>query len=685
MDATRMRPQLLRDAYFLPLEGDGLYIRTSHRNVEIPNIPIYPWMQRLAPYLTGKRTLDELTRSLPDDKRRLVWELVESLYDHGVVRDLAEGRPHTLSEHELDRYEPEITFIETYATSPEYRFQTYREQRVLMVGSGLLIEAAVQAGLRSGLREICVLLTDESLTDQGRLNEHLASAQARDASHSLKCELAPTSLERTDWLAAVRQYDAVLHLASFPALGRALLLDEICAEAGAVLVQSVVLRDEAWIGPVSIPSRQTTRWQAAWRRLQPSLAAVVGCNFTDQAEVQCEFLTGAVPPIIANNLVFRLFTHVTETADRDGTQQLLRVDVETLLTSEHRFHAHPLAIPVHAQSEPEFYARLQELRYGGEQTDEAFSEAAIAFLDPRLGVFGTIDEEACEQLPLWVTRVNFADPADTADKPRHLTVVAAADDFPQARYRAMRRAIEVYASRMIDPRRFLGPRSDVWGLQFLDDRPVKVERDRVFADVTENPLQAAPVGVASGSTWKAAIADGIVSCCEALTVEEARRSASYRELPRESLAVDSLASHYGSMLQIVAPSFAVYDITGSLRVPTFAFSLDAGEQFIAFASAPDPVGALRTGLERSLLAWQIGLGTSAADAVVAETTSRMSPLRAIPSSCLPEPLAGRDPGLALALMLDSAGYKVVLVPLDFDPEIAELAPYLVRVVLVDAN
>lgn len=637
-----MRPQLLRDAYFVPLDNDGVYLRSSHRVVEIPDLPLFPWVERLAPYLTGEYTLDQLTGALPVDKRSVVEDLVRTLHEQGLVRDLVGDRPHTLSRAEQDAYEAEITYVETYTDSAEHRFQRYRETRVLLVGAGLTLEAGVHAALRSGIRDLDVLLTPETGTDTGRLAEILAAARERDPAQNLTVSAAAG-----DWTEAVRDAGAVLHLTDRTMLGRAAALDRACAAAGVPLLQAVVLPTEAWIGPIA---HGTPLWTSAWRRLR--------LRGTDTAA--SPFLTGSVPAVLANHTVFRLFTHLTGSSEDDWTSHLFRVDLETLETSTHRFHPHPLAeADPPAESDDEFQARMAALRAGPERSDEDLSQAAVAYLDPRTGVFGAIDEESGVHLPLWISRVTVVEWG--------LVGYGASLDFASARYRAMRRAVELYASVTVDERR------QVRGLALPGHDVTTVDAGRVFVPAAEARRQGPPPGVACAATWSAAVLAGLLGQCEDLAGRQLDRPCP--RLSSSALTVDPSAAHLVELLGIAGADLAVYDTTGPLGVPTLTFCVGAAT--VTHACGLTGADALRAGLSRTVLWWQT------------RTDRPAGMLPAVPE--LPVRLRGEVgdlparsiPADALAGLLVAAGHRPVVVPLDHDPQLAALAPYVVRVVLAD--
>src|SRR5262249_30098738 len=250
-------------------------------------------------------------------------------------------------------------------------------------------------------------------------------------------------------------------------------------------------------------------------------------------------------------------------------------------------------LPAKPQSEGEFITRVEELERGGEVDDETLSRAAVGFIDNRAGIFGRIDEDADQQLPLRVTRVTVSDPTGALDPSDPLPVVfGAAPAFDRARCRAVRRAIELYASAAIDPRRLVGPGRGVWGLRLPEQAPVLVPSSQVFKPLDRAPRQWPPPGAASGHSWRTAVMRGLLRVWESQTPTQVTRGERIcPRVPREALAEDPLAGHYLTLLDLLGADIAVYDLTGPPGIPTFAFC--AGAKTVAYASGLSAMEAFR--------------------------------------------------------------------------------------------
>ncbi|MET9364429.1 hypothetical protein ABZX93_26415 [Streptomyces sp. NPDC006632] len=148
-----MKPRLLPDTHLLPSDR-GVVISGPGRTAALAQPGIYPWLERLRPFLDGRSTLDSLTADLPPQAARHVRTLVELLAREGFVRDAAADLPHGLSPQVRARHTALIDFIAARADSPEYRFELYRHCAPLVVGSGHMAGAVVVALLASGVAHV---------------------------------------------------------------------------------------------------------------------------------------------------------------------------------------------------------------------------------------------------------------------------------------------------------------------------------------------------------------------------------------------------------------------------------------------------------------------------------------------------------------------------------------------------
>ena len=633
-----MRPKLKNDTLYVPSEN-GIYFAASHGNFALQGPQIYQWVDRIAPFLDGSRTLEDLVDGLPAAQVEMVSGLVTLLAERGYVKDVADDEPHSLEPDEEEAFSAEIAFVDHYRGSAARRFQTYRESRVLMVGAGTTLTGLVHAGLQSGLRTAHVLVTGECVTDRARHTEYLELARERDPGQRLvehpAAGLADPALDAT-----IAGFDAVLHVSDRAMTGRALRLSRACARAGVSLVQAVVLGDTAWIGPVSAGG---ACWECTWRRLLGHGAPHPGDPWADRADEPAgEFLAGPTASMVANHVGFELFRHVTGAQPDDARAVLTELDLETLDTRVHPVSRHPLCRVHGARAGTGRGARaerLGRLEQGPPLDPDVIAKAAAELFAERTGVLGTLDECDVEQLPLKVCRATVSNPTGSPG-PEPAVVFGVARDYAGARLRATVRGCEVYAATLASVPSMLG--------------------------------------VASGLTLAEAVTRGMVDRCRALTLAAA--SADGPAFPRvDAHAVD--AEPVQRYLR-VAGTFAgvpdVHDVTGRLGVPTFVAC--RADRTIASAADLDPLRALELLLEAVLQHDQSranGQPAYAPPAVAQLPACRRRGARVTGLRVAPEPdhrhwetLSGR---------LADAGHRTVVEPLDGDPVLAAVLPYIVWV------
>jgi hypothetical protein len=388
------------------------------------------------------------------------------------------------------------------------------------------------------------------------------------------------------------------------------------------------------------------------------------------------------------------------TATPSGQARMVRVDLRTLNRSDHPLLPHPFSLAATRQDRAGLAAAVDRLREGKRLEPEEFSGQMTACLEPRLGVLSEVTEQDLAQVPLAVAQVRVSDPVGLLGPGGPLPVVTGAGlSLAEARRAAVLRGLAVYGSLMVDPRRLHvregapgrtgDPAEDlaalragkwsgfVWGHGLDDERPHALAAEAVFPALRgARPRPAPPPGVAAGLDWTEAVHRGLVAQCRRLTLcdlDAAQRR--FSPIEWTEVVLDAAGSRHRSMAAVLGDRLDVYDVTGSLRVPTLAFRL--GGITVAYASGFSFGDAMRDGLADVLLFHQ----------AQADSEARYAPARVPP---LPE---HRLPGITAcpAWSIDAAGaaarlahrgWSVVAVPLDHDPSVTgSILPYLVNVVV----
>ncbi|MFE3320097.1 YcaO-like family protein [Nocardia sp. NPDC059195] len=417
------------------------------------------------------------------------------------------------------------------------------------------------------------------------------------------------------------------------------LVESGCTVRGLPLLQIVLDGSVAWIAPPALPFSSAR--PRIWARSQPAV---------DPAE--------PAETVLANH-VTQLLLHYDRT-DRHPVQ-LTRFDAPDLAFSTHRCVPAPLSAPARVESEGEFDRRFRALIGAEPRSAEQFSRAAAVLTDGYIGVFDKVEEADLVQSPLRVAQTTVTLPG------RRQRVCGVSIDAAQARYAAATEAIRCYSSLVVDSRRLVRG-SMVRAFDLVTERPTLLRATLAFASADGTDRYRAPTGLGAALDLTDAIDAGLIDHCRRRTVTESRTAT--HPFPRIDPADsrDDVVGYCRTMLVAIGCQVEVFDVTGSLGVPTYAVLLDGAT--VAYGCGTDNDAALRDGMLAALAAWQSRhAGQSEyAPATVAELPGGVRGDA--------EPMADRDPlqrrNLVDALMI--GGYTVVAAMLDHDSQVHDVLP-----------
>ncbi|WP_017607925.1 YcaO-like family protein [Nocardiopsis xinjiangensis] len=656
-----MRPRLREDAYFAPVE-EGVMWLGNRGSFLMRGASVAAVVQRLVPHLDGRRSVAQLTAPLAEEHRKLVVELVDTLVRLDLVHGAEDGHD---APHDAARTPPE---------NPDRAFVEHATGRGAAGHAAFLTARAVVAGPERLVSECAEVLRRAGLADTTPVALDLAVDLGEDGARERVEDLVPGA-------------DACLvHVFGTHERARADQLARWCGDHGVASVQAMCAADGIYVrtgAPGDGP-----RWASVLRRLR-------GAEPTEHAERAEEWhLPEPGPRIIANQLALALFLRVTGATSTTGhpgrgVVDLVRIDPHSLERHPHRVLEHPWDRPARPRSRAEFADAVQRLREGGPLHAEGFSTRVMDAVDERFGPIRRVSEADLAQVPLRRARAEPA-PATGAG-----AVTASGPDFASARRAAALRALGRYSSRMIDPRRahLTGPghaRQDqdperlldllhageaeatVWGMRLTDGRPCPVDVRSVFPALgSPTGRDGDPVGLGAGLDWAEMVADGLLSQVRDLAVTEA---VSHRPGPLPDLVWpdgDGRIRRGRRLLTALGHATAALDLTGTTGVPTVAVAVDG--TIADVTSRPRLSDALGDAVQGALCAVQAG------DVDRHPDLTRLLRLRGTTRpGPVPHDLAGTD---AVVAALARTGRAPVLVPLDHDPEVARICPYVANVVL----
>jgi hypothetical protein len=317
-----VKPRLLPDVRFLPAEA-GLSVRAPGHEATVHAPGLYPWFERICPFLDGEHSVVDLVEKLSPMAAQRVLGLIEFLLREGFARDAQYDVPHTLGYSTRSLYAAVIEFLAREADSPERRFQSYRECAPVVVGSGSLLTATALALLASGIEHVRthVVPADEwgeAETDRESLTECAKPLLHRDLTAKLAFEEGePTELPK--------DVGVLLYASDHPDPERAARMRDLAARMGVRYGEAILSDDEVKISRVAVPEKiQTRQVQARGTRAQVSAesAQAGGCAAADAdadgPHRASRYFGGPTAALAANQLCLNLLRHAAGLVNMDA-------------------------------------------------------------------------------------------------------------------------------------------------------------------------------------------------------------------------------------------------------------------------------------------------------------------------------------------------------------------------------
>ncbi len=394
------------------------------------------WVEKLMPMFNGQHTLEYLTNGLPGPYRDRVFEIAETLVSNGFARDVSQERPHQLTEQVIKNHASQIEFVDNLIDSGAFRFQCYRQSKVLAVGSGPFFISLISSLLTSGHPKFKILIMDTDQTNRRRLNELVARARKTD--DEVEIEELNQNKER-DWQEVIKPFDYILYVSEKADVEELRLLHKVSRDEKKVFLPAICLEQVGLAGPFVHPNSEGC-WESAWRRLHQTALT------NDQPFSAYSPTAGSM---LANVIVFELYKHVTGVSEKEQKERFFLLDLETLEGNWHPYIPHPL-VTGHPS-----VRLVEDIDVRLEQRTENRDPSPLLVHFNQLtskvsGIFHKWEEGDLKQLPLSQCSVQAANPL--AEGPADLLQerVCSALTHQEARIEAGLTGIEMYVSRMAD-------------------------------------------------------------------------------------------------------------------------------------------------------------------------------------------------------------------------------------------
>lgn len=437
--STRLKVK--RDTFFLPDPKGGVYFRNNVNSFRMEGATIYQWIEKLLPLFNGEHTMEYLTNGLTPPYRTRVYEIGETLYKNGFVRDVSKDAPHHLNDLVIEQYVSQIEFIENFMESGAYRFQQYREAKVLAIGSGSFVISMASALLESGLPKFHVMVTDSVPTNLQRLRELVENAAKMDPDVALEMIPFHEREGSSYWKEAVQPYDWIIYVSQDGNIEELRELNQVCKEERKVFLPAICLEQIGLAGPLVHPEYDGC-WESAWRRIHHTAVKVGN---------QPEAFSTIAGSILSNVTVFEFFKRATGIASSNQCYQIYLLKLETLEGNWMSFFLHPL---VKIKSKAPSLVEDVNLRLKQESVRNENSVHLLEYFSQitsdEIGIFHVWDEKNLTQLPLAQCCVQAVNPFSEGPAELQPEVVCSGFTHEEAQREAGLCGIEMYVSKLVD-------------------------------------------------------------------------------------------------------------------------------------------------------------------------------------------------------------------------------------------
>lgn len=433
-----MRLKVKRDTFFLPDPNSGVYFRNNLSSFRMEGSAIDQWVEKLIPMFNGEYTLGDLTDGLPGPYRERVYEIADVLYRNGFVRDVSQDRSHELADQVLKKYPSQIEFLDSVGDSGAYRFQVYRQAKVLAVGSGPFFVSLVSALIESGLPKFHVLITDSVSTNRRRLMELVAHARKTDFEVTVE-EVTVKKEGVSSWREIVQPFDSILYVSQEGDVEELRALHAVCREEKKAFLPAICLQEAGLAGPLVHPDSESC-WESLVRRIHQSAL------YKDQ---QLSTFSSTAGAMLANVIVFELFKEITGVTESEQKNRFFLLDLETLEGNWHSFMPHPLVIGrAAAEWVQDFDMRIEQGLSRGEPGKLLLYFSQLT--SEVSGIFHSWEEGDLKQLPLAQCRVQAVDLLSEGPAELLPNIVCTGLTHEEARREAGLAGIEAYVSRTVN-------------------------------------------------------------------------------------------------------------------------------------------------------------------------------------------------------------------------------------------
>lgn len=242
------RPRIRRDVLFTETP-DGVLFHNADGGFRLTAKSAYRFATLIVPHLTGEHSVADLCRGLGEAQRKMVGDLVRTLYERDFARPVTTPAEPAAGQavpapDVARRYAPQIAYADHYADDAEARFLRFRETRVAVLGEDEVARWCASSLIRNGCAAVGVLPG----LDTSALDEEVAEAVADGCPAELRT-LLPAAGREPSW-SELADYDLVVVTGGRRAPARLLPLLRAGIPAGRTLLPAWSYGSDAVIGPL---------------------------------------------------------------------------------------------------------------------------------------------------------------------------------------------------------------------------------------------------------------------------------------------------------------------------------------------------------------------------------------------------------------------------------------------------
>ncbi|NOU75569.1 putative thiazole-containing bacteriocin maturation protein [Paenibacillus sp. LMG 31458] len=361
---------------------------------------------------------------------RMEGELIDQF-----VQDVSQDTPHQLPEGVLKEYASQIEFLDNFGNSGAYRFQSYRQAKVLAVGSGPFLISVISKLLVSGMPKFHVLVSGTVPTDRQRMQELAAHARKTDPEVRIE-EVTLQKKGVSSLREAVRPFDSILFVSQEGDIEELRVLHAVCREERKLFLPAVCLQQVGLAGPLVHPDFEGC-WESAFRSIHESAI---------YKDPRLHTFSSTAGAMLANVIVFELLKKITGANDAEQRNQFFLLNLETLEGKWHSFMPHPLVTGRTAAEWIHDIDLLLERR--SSKSENGLLPYFSRLTSTESGIFHIWEEGDLKQLPLSQCRVQAVDPLSEGPAGLLPDIVCTNLTHEGARREAGLVGIEAYVSRM---------------------------------------------------------------------------------------------------------------------------------------------------------------------------------------------------------------------------------------------